>query len=75
MVAALSLLVFLPYGVVAASEAVERMARLDATLGVVPLPVWLSHVWVALGVWALNARLILALFAPRSARRDEEAAP
>ena len=75
LVAALSLLVFLPYGVVAASEAVERTARLDATLGVVPLPVWLSHVWVALGVWALNARLILALFAPRSARRDEEAAP
>lgn len=68
LVAALCLAVFIPFGLAAGADAIARAARLETTLGIVPLPVWLSHAFVAVGVWALNARLILDLAAPPSVR-------
>lgn len=68
LVAGLCLAVFVPFGLAAGADAIERSARMETTLGLVPLPVWLSHVVVAIGVWSLNARLTLDLFAPPSVR-------
>lgn len=67
LVAALSLLVFIPFGWAAAADTAARLGRVETTLGTVPLPVWLSHLWVAAGVWALVARLALDVIAPRAA--------
>lgn len=68
LVAALSLLVFIPFGWAAAADAALRLGRVETTLGTPPLPVWLSHLWVAVGVWALIARLALDAIAPRATR-------
>ena len=74
LVAALSLLVFIPFGWAAAADAALRLGRVETTLGTPPLPVWLSHLWVAVGVWALIARLALDAIAPRAARAATDGA-
>lgn len=70
LLALIGLLAFLPLGWAVLDEGVERLIAQEVTFGPIAFPVYLSYVWVPLGVMPLILRLVLDLVQPEAPQDD-----
>lgn len=68
LIALICLPVFLFLAWHACAEGLFKFRRLESQMGRVPLPLYLSYVWVAIGAVTISLRFILDLFVPEDPR-------